>query len=71
MNDDLLKPASDVFFLRGTTRESVPTTVVGLSSFPGCIAIRYEHWGHTQLYPDHPVGHLTLPIAHADSPASD
>ena len=33
MNADL-KPGNDVFYLRGTTVERVPATVVGLSSFP-------------------------------------
>ena len=42
MNADLLKPGSDVFYLRGTTGERVPAPVVGLSSFPECVAIRYE-----------------------------
>ena len=39
MNAGLLKPGSDVFYLRGT--EFQPVTVVGLSSFPECIAIRH------------------------------
>ena len=50
MNADLLKPGSDVFYLQGTTGELVPAAVVGLSSFPGRLAISYEHPGHTQLY---------------------
>ena len=33
MNADLLAPGSKVFYLRGTTGERVPATVVGLSSF--------------------------------------
>ena len=71
INADLLKPANDAFYLRGTTRESVPATVAGLSSFPECVAIGYECSGHTQHYGDCPVGYLTFPIALADSAASD
>ena len=36
MNADLLGPGSTDFYLRGTTRERVPTTVVGLSSAGVC-----------------------------------
>ena len=39
INADLLAPGSSVFYLRGTTGERVPATVVGLSSFPECVAI--------------------------------
>ena len=51
---DLLAPGSDVFYLRGTTGECVPATVVGPSSFAECFAISYEHSCHTQLYPAPP-----------------
>ena len=71
MNADLLAPGSSVFYLRGTTGERVPATVVGLSSFPECVAISYEHSRHTQYYRDCPVAHLTFPIVRADSPDSD
>ena len=37
MNADLLVPGSSVCYLRGTTGECVPATVVGLSSFPECV----------------------------------
>ena len=47
MNADLWRRAV-IFHLRGTG-ERVPATVVGLSSFPKCVAIGYEHLGHTQL----------------------
>ena len=40
MNADLLVPGSNVFYLRGTTRQRVPAIVVGLSSFPECV-----EWG--------------------------
>ena len=50
MNADFLKPGSNVFHQRGTTGERVPATVVGLSSFPECVAIQYEHSGRSQLY---------------------
>jgi hypothetical protein len=33
------RPAVVSFYLRGTTGECVPATVVGLSSFPECVAI--------------------------------
>ena len=39
MNADVLAPSSSVFFLRGTTGERVPATVVGLSSFLEYVAI--------------------------------
>jgi len=39
MNADLLKPSSDVFYLRGTTGERVLATVAGLSAFAKCMAI--------------------------------
>ena len=39
MNADLLVPGSGVFYVRGTTGERVRATVVGLSSFPECVAI--------------------------------
>ena len=71
MNADLLAPGSNVFYLRGTTREHVLATIVGLSSFPECVAISYERSGHTQLYRDCPVGRLTFPIVRAESPASE
>ena len=71
MNADLLAPGSKVFYLRGTTGERVPATVVGLSSFPECVAISYERSGHTQLYKDCPVERLTFPIERAESPASE
>ena len=47
MNVDLLAPGSNVFYLRGTTGEHVPATVVGLVSFPECVAISCEHASHT------------------------
>ena len=68
MNADLLVPGSNVFYLRGTTGERVPATVVGLSSFPECVAISYEHSSHTQIYRDCPVKRLTFPIVCAESP---
>jgi hypothetical protein len=34
MNADLLAPGSSVFYLRGTTGERVPATVVGLPFGP-------------------------------------
>ena len=39
INADLLAPGSSVFYLRGTRGERVPSTVVGLLSFPECVAI--------------------------------
>ena len=60
MNADLLSPSSKVFYLRGTTGERVPATVVGLSLFLDCAAISYERSGHTQLYKDCPLEQLTL-----------
>ena len=39
MNIDLLELGSDFFYPKGTTRELVPATFVGLSSFPECVAI--------------------------------
>ena len=71
MNADLLAPGSSVFYLRGTTGERVPATVVGLSSFPECVAINYERSGHTQYYCNCPVARLTFPIVRVDSPDSD
>ena len=47
MNAELLKRGSDVFYLRGT--EHMLATVVGLLSFPNCIAIGYTCSGHTKL----------------------
>ena len=70
MNADLLALGSNVFSLRGTTGECVPATIVGLSSFPDFVAISYEHSGHTELYRDCPVEHLTFPIVRTKSPAS-
>ena len=55
MSVDLLVPGINVFYPRGTTRERVPATVVGLSSLPECVAISHESLGHTQLYRDCPV----------------
>ena len=71
MNVDLLAPGSTVFYLSGTTWERVPATIVGLSSFPECVAISYERSGHTRYYRDCPVARLTFPIVRADSPDSD
>ena len=71
MNADLLAPGSSVFYLRGTAGERVLATVVGLSSFPECVAINYERSGHTQYYRDCPAARLTFPIVCADSPDSD
>ena len=51
MNADLLAPGSSVFYLRGTPGERVPATVVGLSSFPECVAISFERSGHTPRAP--------------------
>ena len=41
------RPGSNVFYLRGTTGERVPATVVGLSSPLECVTISQEHSGHT------------------------
>ena len=71
MKSDLLAPRNNVFYLRGTTGEHLPATVVGLSSFPECVAISYERSGHTQLYRDCPVKRLTFPIVQTESPASE
>ena len=71
MNVDLLAPGSSVFYLRGTTGKVVPTTVVGLSSFPECVANSYERSGHAQYYRDCPMVRLTFPTVRADSPDSD
>ena len=46
MNADLLASSSNVFYLRGISGERVPATIVGLSSFPECVAISYECSGH-------------------------
>ena len=59
MNVDILAPGTKVFYLRGTTGERVAATVVGLSSFPECVAISYERSGHTQLYKDCPPSPLS------------
>ena len=71
MNADLLAPGSNVGSLRGTTGECVPATVVGLSSFPECVAISYERSGHTQLYCDCPMERLTFPVVRTGSAASN
>ena len=42
MNADILKPGSDVFYLRGTTGEHMPAPVVGLSSFARCLTISHR-----------------------------
>ena len=71
MNADLLASGSNVFYLRGNTRERVPATVVGLLSFLECVAISYERSSHTQLYCDCPVERLTFPIVRRpESPTS-
>ena len=41
MNSELLAPGT-VFYLRGTTNERVPATIVGSSSKADCVAIQYE-----------------------------
>ena len=71
MNIDLLVSGSNVFYLRGTSRECVPATVVGLLSFPECVAISYERSEQTQLKCDCTLERLTFPIVRADFPASD
>ena len=70
MNADSLALGSHVFYPRGTTGERVPATVVGLLSFPECVAISYEHSSQTRLYYDCPVERLTFPIVRAESLAS-
>ena len=35
------------------------------------MAIRYERFGHSQLYADYPLDRLTFPITRADSAVSD
>ena len=62
MSADHLAPGSTVCHLRGTTGKRVPATVVGLLSFPECVAISYKRSDHTQLYCDCPVERLTSPI---------
>ena len=59
---DLLVPGTNVFYLRGTIGQRVLATVVGISSFPKCVAISYERSDHAQLYCDCPVERLTSPI---------
>ena len=49
----------------------MPAAIVGLLSFPECVAISYERSDHTQLYCDCPVERLTFPIEHTESPASE
>ena len=71
MNADLLAQGSSAFYMRGTTGERVPTTVVGLSSFLECVAISYERSRCTQYYHDCPVARPTFPIVRADSLDSD
>ena len=70
MNADLLAPGSNVFYLTGTIGEHVPTTVVGLLSFPKCVIISCERSSHTQLCCDCPVERLTFPIVCTESPTS-
>ena len=62
---------NNVFCLRGTIGERVPATVVGLLSFPECVAIGYERSSHIQLYCECPVERLTFSIVRAESPASE
>ena len=38
MNAELLEPCSGVFYLRGTTNEHVPATIVGPSPVLHCVA---------------------------------
>ena len=71
MDADLLAPGSNVFYVRGTTREHVLATIVGLLSFPECVAISYKRSGYTQLYRDCPVERLTFPIVRMESPTSE
>ena len=71
MNADLLMPGKNVSYLRGTTRERVHATIVGLLSFVECVTISYECSGRTQLYCDCPVERLTFPIVRAKSPTSE
>ena len=59
MNADLLAPSSSIFCLRGTTGEHVPATVMGLSFFPECVTISYEHSGHI-VFPRLPRGAALL-----------
>ena len=47
MNAHFLAPGSNVFYLRGTIGGHIFATVAGLLSFPECVAITYEHSGHT------------------------
>ena len=42
MNAGLLALGSDVFYPRGTTSQCVLASVVGLPSFPECVAMSYE-----------------------------
>ena len=42
MNSELLAPGTGVFYLRGTTNERVPATIVGSSSTADCVASQYE-----------------------------
>ena len=50
----------------------MPATVVGLLSFPECVAITYERAGHTQqLCCGCPVEWLTFPIERVESPTSE
>ena len=71
MNSKLLAPGNGVFYLRGTTNERVPTTIVGSLSKADCVAIQYERSGHSQLYADCPLDRLTFPITCAASLVCD
>ena len=49
MNSELLAPGTGVFYLRGSTNERVPATIVLSLSKVDCVAIQYERSGHSQL----------------------
>ena len=42
MSAQLLAPSTSVFYLRGTTNERVPATIMGSLSKVDCVAIQYE-----------------------------
>ena len=62
MNAELLASGSGLFYLRGTTNEPVPATIVGSPSKGDCVAIQYERPGHSQLCADCPLDRLTFPF---------
>ena len=70
MKSELLALGTGVFYLRGTTNECVPATIVGSLSKADCVAIQYERSGHSWSFLISPcvLLHMVLHIPNPSLP---